>query len=75
MSLSGAALLTAANPGDAPVFLMHGTADFVVPYQWAVNTRDAATAAGVRAVLTTFEGAGHVPYLAQRQAIIDQTGR
>ena len=39
VSLSGASILTTPNPGDAPVFLLHGTADFVVPYQWAVNTR------------------------------------
>jgi acetyl esterase/lipase len=73
VSLSGAALLTQPNAGDAPVFLMHGTADFVVPYQWAVNTQTAATQAGVRAVMTTWEGAGHVPYLAHRQEILDQT--
>lgn len=73
VSLSGAALLTVPNAGDAPVFLMHGTADFVVPYQWAVNTVDLATAAGVRAVLTTWQGDGHVPYVAHRQEILDQT--
>ena len=34
----------------------------LVPYAWAQNTVTVATNAGVRAVLTTWEGAGHVPY-------------
>lgn len=73
VSLSGASLLTTPGPGDAPLLLLHGTADVVVPYVWAQNTVDAATDAGVRAVLTTWEGAGHVPYGSFRTEIIEQT--
>jgi acetyl esterase/lipase len=73
VSLSGASIGPPPNPGDAPVFLMHGTADNLVPYQWAVNTIDNATAAGVRAVITTWDGAGHVPYSQHRTEILEQT--
>ena len=73
VSLSGAHILTTPNPGDAPLLLLHGTADFVVPYAWAQNTVTAATDAGVRAVLTSWTGAGHVPYVAHRTEILEQT--
>jgi len=73
VSLSGAHILTVPDPGDAPLLLLHGTADFVVPYAWAQNTVAAATNAGVRAVLTSWEGDGHVPYLAHRTEILEQT--
>jgi para-nitrobenzyl esterase len=73
VSLSGAAILTTPDPGDAPLLLFHGTADFTVPYAWAESTVAAATANGVRAVLTTFEGAGHVPYATYRTEILEQT--
>ena len=73
MSLSGAHLTTAPNAGDAALLLLHGTADSVVPYAWAQNTVTAATNAGVRAVLTTWTGAGHVPYGAHRTEILEQT--
>lgn len=73
VSLSGARILGAPGPGDAPALLFHGTADFVVPYQWAVNTVDGAKAAGLVAFLTSWEGAGHVPYVTFRTQIIDQT--
>ncbi|MET0902485.1 MAG: alpha/beta hydrolase fold domain-containing protein, partial [Acidimicrobiales bacterium] len=73
VSLSGAHIIVAPSAGDAPLFLLHGTADGLVPYAWAQNTVAAATAAGVRAVLTTWEGGGHVPYLEHRTEILDQT--
>ncbi len=73
VSLSGAHLLTTPNRGDAPVLLFHGTSDFIVPYQWAVNTKNAADAGGVRAVLNPWEGAGHVPYTTFRSEILDRT--
>lgn len=73
VSLSGARLLTNVSPGDAPSLLFHGTADFVVPYQWAVDTYNLAIAAGLDSFLTTWTGAGHVPYVAHRTEIIDQT--
>lgn len=73
VSLSGAHLLTVPNAGDAPLLLFHGTADSLVPYAWAQNTVKAATDAGVRAVLTSWQGDGHVPYTKHRAEILDQT--
>ncbi len=73
VSLSGAHLLGTVGPGDAPSLLFHGTADTVVPYQWAVNTVNQATAVGLDSFLTTWASAGHVPYVQHRTEILDQT--
>ena len=73
VSLSGANLLSTINKGDAPALLFHGTADTVVPYQWAVNTVNAAKAAKLDVFLTAWDGAGHVPYTQHRTEILDQT--
>ncbi|HET6665582.1 MAG TPA: alpha/beta hydrolase [Acidimicrobiales bacterium] len=73
VSLSGARILTTPNPGEAAALLFHGTADGLVPYQWALDTVAEAKAAGLQAFLTTFEGAGHVPYTQNRTTILDQT--
>ena len=73
VSLSGAFLGTTIDAGDAPSLLFHGTADPIVPYQWAVNTHNAALAAGLDSFLTSWAGAGHVPYVQHRTEILDQT--
>ncbi len=73
VSLSGGRLLGNCDAGDAPALLFHGTSDTLVPYSWATNTVDCAADAGLRAYLTTWEGAGHVPYAANRTQILDQT--
>jgi acetyl esterase/lipase len=73
VSLSGAQLLTSPNAGEASALLFHGTADNLVPYQWAVNTINNAHAAGLDAFLTTWEGEGHVPYTEHRDQILGQT--
>ena len=73
VSLSGAKVLGSAATGDAPSLLFHGTNDGLVPYQWAVNTVNEAKAAGLQSFLTTWQGAGHVPYTAHRTEILDQT--
>ena len=73
VSLSGARILTTPNPGEAAALLFHGTADSLVPYQWALDTVAEAEAADLQAYLTTFEGAGHVPYTQNRTTILDQT--
>ncbi len=73
VSLSGANLLTTIDAGDAPTLLFHGTADVIVPYQWAVGTNGAALAAGLDSFLTSWAGAGHVPYGQHRTEILDQT--
>jgi acetyl esterase/lipase len=73
VSLSGANLLSKIGPGDAPALLFHGTADPLVPYQWAVNTVNQATAAKLQVFLETWQGAGHVPYVQFRDQILTQT--
>lgn len=73
VSLSGGRLIGTIDATDAPSLLFHGTSDFVVPYSWAVNTVNGATAVGLDSFLTTWPGAGHVPYVAHRTEIIDQT--
>jgi carboxylesterase type B len=73
VSLSGAAILTTPSSGDAPSLLFHGTADLVVPYQWAVDTQTHATTAGLVSELTSYAGDGHVPYAQHRNEILDQT--
>ena len=73
VSLSGANLLGAIDSTDAPSLLFHGTADNVVPYQWAVNTWNQANAVGLDSFLTSWPGAGHVPYVQHRTEILDQT--
>jgi predicted esterase len=73
VSLSGAHLIGTYDATDAPSLLFHGTADPLVPYQWAVNTVNAATAVGLDSFLTTWVGAGHVPYVQHRTEILDQT--
>jgi len=73
VALSGAKLLTTIEPGEPPTLLLHGTADLVVPYAWAVSTKQEATAKGLTSFLTSWTGAGHVPYVDHRMEILDQT--
>src|SRR5205807_992900 len=48
VSLSGAHLVVGTvSPGDAPAIDFHCTTDPLVPYQWAVNTINAAKAQGL----------------------------
>ncbi len=72
VSLSGAKLLGSEDAGDAPLLMFHGTADPLVPYQWARNTLDEAQAVGLVSYLTTYKGEGHVPFNHVAQ-IMDQT--
>jgi predicted esterase len=73
ISLSGASVIVAPHAGGADSLLFHGTADPLVPYQWAVNTNSQALAAGLPSELITWQGAGHVPYTQHRQEILDDT--
>ena len=73
VSLSGARLVTRADPTEPPALLFHGTADGVVPYSWALTTVDEARNAGLVVEMTAWSGAGHVPYGGHRTEIIDQT--
>ena len=47
------------NAGDAPVLLIQGTKDPLVPYDQAERFRDACGKAGVEAELFTVEGGDH----------------
>jgi carboxylesterase type B len=73
VSLSGANLLSTVSAGDAPVLFFHGTADPLVPYQWAVNTVNQAHAAHLDAFLETWPNEGHVPYAQHHDQILTQT--
>ncbi|MDX2167587.1 MAG: alpha/beta hydrolase [Deltaproteobacteria bacterium] len=75
VSLSGGELFSGGTyqVTDAPNLLFHGTADTIVPYQWAVNTFNSSNAVGLDSFLTSWTGAGHVPYVQHRTEIIDQT--
>jgi carboxylesterase type B len=73
VSLSGAHVLTTPNAGEAAALLFHGTSDVIVPYTYAERTIDAATAAGLQANLTAWQGQGHVPYAANRTEILLHT--
>jgi acetyl esterase/lipase len=61
------------DAGDAPGYLISGTADPIVPYVWSVQTAAALRSAHRFVVLRTLDGAGHVPFaeyhdLMERQA-------
>lgn len=73
VSLSGAHVFGSMEAGDAAALLFHGSSDTVVPYEWAVNTETDAATAGLTAYLTSWTGAGHVPYTQHRTQIIDET--
>ena len=73
VALSGAALTVTIDSGDAPSLLFHGTADTIVPYSWGVAAYNTALSVGLDSFLTTFVGAGHVPYAQHRSEILDQT--
>lgn len=45
--------------GDAPLFIVHGSADPTVPYAYAVQLEDNANAVDVPLAFYTLEGAGH----------------
>jgi acetyl esterase/lipase len=51
--------VTYVSTGDPAFFIVHGTADPVVPPQQSRLIRDALQAAGVTAQLTSLAGAGH----------------
>lgn len=73
VSFSGARLLGTCEEGDAPALLFHGTADVLVPFDWAADTATCAHDGGVPVHLVVWQGEGHTPYLAHRNEIIDKT--
>lgn len=73
VSLSGMNVIAPYEVGDAKSLLFHGTADGLTPYASAQQTQSRSTAAGVGSYLITWEGAGHVPYVANRTQIHELT--
>ncbi len=74
VGISGARLVAGTiSAGDAPVLDFHCTTDRLVAFQWAKDTIDAAKAVGLDAFLETWDETCHVPYVAHRQQILDQT--
>ena len=74
VSISGAQLVVGPiTAGDAPVLDFHCTTDPLVQYAWAVATITSAKAAGLDAFLETWDATCHVPYVAHRQQILDQS--
>lgn len=55
----GMASVSELEAGEAPVFLVHGTADATVPYSQATSIQARAQAVGVPVELRTMTGAGH----------------
>lgn len=73
VSISGAHLgYGTVSKGDAPALDFHCTTDPLVNYQYAVNTINAAHAAGLDAFLESWNETCHVPYTEHRQQILDQ---
>jgi dipeptidyl aminopeptidase/acylaminoacyl peptidase len=50
-----------ADAGDAPGLMFTGTADFIVPHQWSLDTAAALNRVGVEAQVVSYQGAGHMP--------------
>lgn len=62
-----------ASADDAPGIFFAATGDRIVPHSWSVEDVDALTAAGVPAELVTYELDVHVPFLEERDDIIQRT--
>lgn len=74
VSISGAQLVSGnISAGDPPVLDFHCTTDPLVAYSWAVATINGAKAAGLEAFFETWDATCHVPYVAHRQQILDQS--
>ncbi len=66
-------VIASFEAGDARSLLFHGTADGLTPYSAAQTTSQRSGAVGVPSYLITWEGAGHVPYVANRTQIHELT--
>jgi predicted esterase len=73
VSLSGARITTRVDPGEPGALLFHGTADAIVPLSGAQATIDEAVANDVHVDFTFWDGDGHVPYVAHRAQILEET--
>jgi acetyl esterase/lipase len=59
-ALADASPITHVTPGAPPFLLVHGNADWLVPYAQSEQLHAALTAAGVESRLETVEGAQHI---------------
>ncbi|KAI0202891.1 hypothetical protein F4808DRAFT_449551 [Astrocystis sublimbata] len=59
-AVSPRAHITGGTYADVPTFLIHGTADDLIPWQQSRGTYDALVARGVPAGLALIEGAPHI---------------
>ncbi len=50
------------NPGDSSVYFWHGTADTIVPIDWARSNLPVMQSKGILGVIHEIPGAGHVPF-------------
>ncbi len=73
VSISGANDPTVIGPDDAGAIFHHGADDTVVPYDLAVQTRDAMTAAGLAVQWYEYPGEGHVLSDATNTLIVQRT--
>lgn len=61
-NLKSATPMTYARADAPPLYLMHGTADHVVPYPHALSLSEAITTSGGRVELITLENHGHADW-------------
>ena len=59
-ALADASPITHVTPAAPPFLLVHGTADWLVPYAQSEQLHAALTAAGVDSRLVPVEGAQHI---------------
>jgi dipeptidyl aminopeptidase/acylaminoacyl peptidase len=59
-ALADASPVTHVTPGAPPFLLVHGTADWLVPYAQSESLHAALVAAGVPSRLVPVEGAEHI---------------
>jgi dipeptidyl aminopeptidase/acylaminoacyl peptidase len=59
-ALADASPITHVTPDAPPFLLVHGTADFLVPFSQSEQLHAALTAAGVDARLVPVDGAQHI---------------
>jgi acetyl esterase/lipase len=69
-----ARLFAEVNPLSPPTFLVHGTADMDVPYEWSRTLSEELTQAGVENVLLSLPDVPHCP-LAHMDQIIDRAAQ
>ena len=68
------ALDTAANLGDRPLLILHGTDDRIVDYRHAPRIVEAAERAGVDVELQRYEGAGHIDWVERHPEMREAIG-